>query len=335
MAIERICVIGGGAIGSLTAAHLSRVADVWLLTRRADHATAVGGGLRVSGKADFVAELQASERAAAVPEFDLGILATKTTDLDQAAASLAGHSPNAALMPLQNGLGAEEVVRQHGEWRLISAVTFMSGIRHADDHVEYELDTATWMGPYTPTSTPLDLVTEVGDLFAGGGLGAEVMSDLVPAQWSKLIFNAAVNGTAALTALPHVSAFADRSELTSLGGLVEGLVDEGRAVAAAAEVELHEDPWEMNCLAVRRGESKGSDYAHLPSMLEDVLARRPTEVDARAGAMVREGDRLGVPTPLNTAVYGLIKAKERSWDPGSEAITKVGASDKFTERDSQ
>ena len=56
-------------------------------------------------------------------------------------------------MTIQNGLGAEELVRTHGDWPLISAVTFMSGVRHDDAHVEYELDTETWLGPFAGTAT--------------------------------------------------------------------------------------------------------------------------------------------------------------------------------------
>ena len=84
-------------------------------------------------------------------------------------------------------------------------------------------------------------------------------------------------------------------------------------MAAAAGVSLYEDPWEMNLHAVERGETAKSDYAHVPSMLEDVLARRPTEVDAITGALVREAERLGVPAPLHSAMYRLVKGKEASW----------------------
>jgi 2-dehydropantoate 2-reductase len=69
----------------------------------------------------------------------------------------------------------------------------------------------------------------------------------------------------------------------------------------------------MNKLAVKRGETSHSDYAHLPSMLEDVLARRPTEVDFIAGALHREADRLGVAVPVTAAAHRLIKGKEASW----------------------
>ena len=148
------------------------------------------------------------------------------------------------------------------------------------------------------------------------GLEAEPLPDLLPAQWSKLIFNSAVNGVAALTGLPHVELFAHEDDPADLGHVVHALIDEGKAVAAAAGIELHDDPWEMNCLAVARGETNKGDYAHLPSMLEDVLAQRPTEIEFIGGALVREGERLGVPTPLQAAVYRLVRAKEASWKVG-------------------
>ena len=116
-----------------------------------------------------------------------------------------------------------------------------------------------------------------------------------------------VNAVAALTGLPHDAHFAALEDDSDLGFLVRDLVDEGKAVAAAAGVALREDPWEMNVLATRRGS------AHYPSMLEDVEAHRPTEIDMITGALVREADRVGVPVPLHRAMYRLVKAKEASW----------------------
>jgi 2-dehydropantoate 2-reductase len=131
----------------------------------------------------------------------------------------------------------------------------------------------------------------------------------LPAQWSKLIFNATVNSVAALTGLPHDPHFAAREREQDLGHLVYELVEEGKRVAAAAGVELHEDPWEMNVLATQRGSR------HYPSMLEDVEAHRPTEIEHITGALVREAERLGVPVPLHTALYRLVRGKEASWQP--------------------
>src|SRR5207248_11566715 len=128
------------------------------------------------------------------------ILACRSTDLEPLAARLEGTLPGATVMTVQNGLGAEEVVARHGDWPLLSAVTFMSGTRHGDTHVEYVLDTATWIGPYRGTTTAD--ARAVAELIVSSGLEAEAFADLRPAQWSKLIFNATVNGVAALTGLP-------------------------------------------------------------------------------------------------------------------------------------
>ena len=118
-------------------------------------------------------------------------------------------------MTVQNGLGADEIVARHGDWPLLSSVTFMSGTRHEDTHVEYVLDTATWIGPARGT-TYAD-AKAVADLIVASGLKAEAFDDLRPAQWSKLIFNATVNTVAALTGLPHDPHFAalERADATS------------------------------------------------------------------------------------------------------------------------
>ena len=314
MEIRRVCVIGAGAIGSLLAAHLSRVCEVWVLVRRADHAARLTGeGLRVSGKSQFVAHPQVTADAAALPAFDLGIVAVKALDLENAGARLTGVAPEATMMTIQNGLGAEQIIARHGDWPLISSVTFMSGTRRSDVHVEYELDTATWLGPWAGTGTDFGVVQAVAALINASGLHAEAMADLVPAQWSKLIFNSAVNSVSALTELPHVALFVDEDEPSALGHVVRALIDEGRRVAQAAGVALYEDPWEMNSLAVARGETAASDYAHLPSMLEDVLAHRATEVDWIAGAIHREAAERGIEVPVTAAVHRLIKGKEASW----------------------
>jgi 2-dehydropantoate 2-reductase len=305
--VTSVVVAGAGSIGSLLAGHLARVVDVTVLTRREEHAAALREqGLRVSGRSDFTAQLDATAEPAELPEdAELAILACKGTDLEPLAARLQGTLPNATVMTIQNGLGAEEIVAANGDWPLLSSVTFMSGTRHGDAHVEYVLDTATWIGPYR-AATEAD-AQRVAELIEAGGLKAEAFADLRPAQWSKLIFNATVNGVAALTGLPHDFHFAQVESPSDLGILVRDLADEGKAVAAAAGVELHDDPWSMNVLATERG------HRHFPSMLEDVEARRPTELESINGALVREAWRLGVDVPLQTAVYRLVKAREASY----------------------
>src|SRR4051794_3778210 len=208
LAAMNVCVAGAGTIGSLLAAHLGRVTDVSVLVRREEHAHALNTeGLRVSGRSDFTARVTAATNAADLPLPDLVIVACKGNDLARVAESLRGEFDGATVMTIQNGLGAEEVVAACGDWPLLSSVTFMSGTRRSDAHVEYILDTETWIGPNRAT-TPAD-ARLVADLLNTSGLKAQSFDDLRPAQWSKLIFNATVNGVAALTGLPHDAHFAE------------------------------------------------------------------------------------------------------------------------------
>lgn len=303
---QRVCIIGCGAIGSLYAAHLARGAEVYALVRRADHARALNEhGLRVSGKHEFTASLKAETDPGKFPGFDLGIVCTKATQTAEAFAPVGHLFDDSAVISAQNGLGSEEILAEHTRGYVIRGTTFMSGTRHSDTHVQYELDTPTWLGPFEPRHTPHQVVRQAASLIVQGGLKAEALEDARPAQWSKLIFNASVNGASALTELPHSREFAEEKEFSDLGHLLHELVEEGKRVAAAVGIELHEDPWEMNKI--------GAQTDHPTSMLYDIVHHLPTEVDFLSGAIAREAQRAGVNAPLHTAVYRLIKAKEASW----------------------
>jgi len=304
--MTRVLIVGAGAIGSLYAAHLARVAEVWAFVRREEHARALNErGLRVSGKRDFAVPLHAASDPHHMPQFDLAIVATKATQTREAFAPVAHLCDRGATISAQNGLGSEEVIASLTRGYVIRATTFMSGTRHSDTHVQMELDQYTWLGPFEPTHTPFSLVQGASDLLVGSGLKAEALQDARPSQWSKLIFNASVNGVAAITGLPHCLSFADESCNESLGHMLHALINEGKRVAAACGVELREDPWEMNKI--------GAQTNHPPSMLYDVEHRLPTEVEYLCGAIAREAARAGVEAPLHTALYRLIKAKEASW----------------------
>ncbi|MFZ0285148.1 MAG: ketopantoate reductase family protein [Terriglobales bacterium] len=304
--MKRVCIVGCGAIGSLYAAHLARVAEVWAFVRREDHAGALNReGLRVSGRHEFHASLKATTNRDQLPDCDLAIVATKATQVAESMMLVGSHFDRGAVLSAQNGLGSEEITAKHTRGQVIRGTTFMSGTKHSDTHVQMELDTATWLGPFEPRNTPFAVVQEAADLIKAAGLKAEALTDARPAQWSKLIFNASVNGASALTGLPHSPHFADESALTGLGHLLHELIDEGKRVADAVGVKLTEDPWEMNKI--------GAMTNHPPSMLYDVRHQLPTEVDFLSGAIAREAQRHGVPAALHTAVYRLIKGKEASW----------------------
>jgi 2-dehydropantoate 2-reductase len=305
--MKKVGIIGCGAIGSLYAAHLARVAEVWAFVRREDHALALNReGLRVTGTHKFSVGLKATTKPRELPACDLGIVATKATQVAESIRQVGHRFDKGAILSAQNGVGSEEIIANFTRGYVIRATTFMSGTRHSDTHVQYELDTPTWMGPFEPTGTPFEVVKEAADLIVAGGLKAQALEDAKPAQWSKLIFNASVNGVSALTGLPHSQHFADESRFSDLGHLLHALIEEGKSVAAAAGIRLHEDPWEMNKI--------GAMTNHPPSMLQDVRHQSVTEVDFLSGAIAREAQRVGIPAPLHSAVYRLIKGKEAAWN---------------------
>jgi len=290
----------------LYAAHLARVAEVWAFVRRAEHARALNEqGLRVSGTHEFHANLRATNDASELPQFDFGIVACKATQTREAVTPVAHLFKSGAILSSQNGLGSEEVIAEIAQTYVLRGTTFMSGTRVTDTHVRYELDTATWMGAFEPTKAPFALVQEAAALINSSGLKAVALEDARPAQWSKLIFNSSVNAVAALTELPHSFHFAEEKEFGDLGHLLHSLIDEGKRVAEGLGVKLYEDPWGMNKL--------GAQTDHPPSMLYDIRHKLGTEVDFLGGAIAREAHRAGIPAPLHTALYRLVKAKEASW----------------------
>jgi len=304
--MKRICIIGCGSIGSLYAAHLARVAEVWAFVRRPEHARALNeNGLHVTGGHEFHSQFRATHNPAELPKFDLGIVSCKCTQTAEALGPVAHLFNNGAILSAQNGLGAEEIIADLAKTNVIRGTTFMSGTRHDDTHVQYELDTATWMGPFEPTNTPFSLVKEAADLLITSGLKAVALEDARPAQWSKVIFNSSVNAVSALTELPHTLHYAQEDQFTDLGHLLHDLIEEGKRVAAGLGIRLYEDPWEMNKL--------GAQTNHPPSMLYDIRNKLRTEVDFLGGAIAREALRAGISAPLHTALYRLIKGKEASW----------------------
>src|SRR5262249_36460957 len=284
---------GCGSIGSLYAAHLARVTETWAYVRRPEHARALNEhGLSVTGSHEFHANLHATNDPAEMPQFDLGIVSSKATQTAGAVGPVAHLFKKGAILSSQNGLGSEEIISSLTDTFVIRGTTFMTGTRHSDTHVDYELDTTTWMGPFEPTNTPFALVKETAELIVSSGLKAVALEDARPAQWSKLIFNSSVNSVSALTELPHTFHFAEENDFKDLGHLLHALIEEGKSVAAALGVKLYENPWEMNKI--------GAQTDHPPSMLYDIRHKLQTEIDFLGGAIAREAARAGVEAPLHT-----------------------------------
>src|SRR6266702_5817653 len=292
----KICIVGCGAIGGIFAAHLARAgqAEVFAYDVWKEHTRVIAArGLRISGAAEFTARFRATSDVREIPPCDFGIVATKSTHTRKAIEETAHLFPEtSAVCSVQNGVGNEEILAEHVRY-VIRGTTFPAGHLIGPGHVGFDINGDTWIGPFEPTNTPYEFVERLAGLLNRGGMQVIPLEDARGAQWTKLIFNASTNPVGALTLLHHRAA----TRLPSTGALFNDLIAEGEAVARALGIELHGDPREL----VERGAS--APGKHHASMLQDVLAKRQTEVDFMNGAIVEWGKKTGVPTPLNRAMW--------------------------------
>jgi 2-dehydropantoate 2-reductase len=293
-------------VGSLFAANLSLLDDVevWAFDLAQAHVDAINrDGLRLSGAGDVVGRPHATSDAAELPPCEFGIVATKAMHTEPAIAATAHAFADGYVATVQNGLGNEETLAGRVE-RVIRGTTFPAGKLLEPGHVQWDVKGDTTFGPYDDR-TPLEEAERLADACTRAGMPAKAVADARGPQWRKVIFNASTNPIGALTGLTHGRV----CERPDLRVLVTGLVDEGKAVAAAQGIELDADPEELIDHAAR----KDVAYDHKASMLQDVEARRQTEIDYLNGGIVRFGSECGVPTPLNAAIQALVKGVEASW----------------------
>jgi 2-dehydropantoate 2-reductase len=303
----KVCVVGCGAVGSLFAANLAQLGDVevWAYDVTQAHVDAINAnGLRLTGAGEVVGKVRATADATALPACDFGIVATKAMHTDGAVAATAHAFADAAVASVQNGVGNEEVIATHVP-RVIRGTTFPAGKILEPGVVQWDVKGDTTFGPFEPRPPRADEIELLADACTRGGMPATAVADARPAQWRKVVFNAATNPIGALTGLTH-GRVCERPDLRSI---VSALVDEGKAVAAAQGITLDADPEEL----IDHAAKPEVAYDHKASMLQDVEARRQTEIDYLTGGIARYGRELGIPTPLNDAVTQLVKALEDSW----------------------
>jgi 2-dehydropantoate 2-reductase len=303
----RVCVVGCGAVGSLFAAHLAQLEDVevWAYDLAREHVDAINrDGLRLSGAGEVVGRLQAISDAAELPPCDFGIVATKAMHTSAAVEATAHAFSAGCVATVQNGLGNEEAIAKHVD-HVIRGTTFPAGKLLGPGHVQWDVKGDTTFGPFDPKPAPAAEIERLAEACTRGGMPTTAVADARGPQWRKVIFNAATNPIGALTGLTHGRVCED----PALRRLVSGLVDEGKAVASAQGIELDADPEEL----IDHAAKPEVAYDHKASMLQDVEARRPTEIDYLNGGIVRFGEEHGVPTLLNRAIWALVKGLERSW----------------------
>jgi 2-dehydropantoate 2-reductase len=303
----RVCVVGCGAVGSLFAAALATLDDVevWAFDLNRAHVEAINkNGLQLTGAGEVHSKLRATADPAELPACDFGIVATKAMHAESAIAATAHAFADGAVASVMNGVGNEETLARHVE-RVIRGTTFPAGKLLAPGVVQWDVKGETTLGPFELDPIPLRAIEPLADACTRGGMPTTAVADARPGQWRKVIFNAASNPIGALTGLTHGRV----CERPDVRALISSLVAEGKAVATAQGIELDADPNALIDHAARPDVA----YGHKASMLQDVEARRPTEIDYLNGGIARFGRELGVPTPFNDTITALIKGVEASW----------------------
>jgi 2-dehydropantoate 2-reductase len=303
----KVVIVGCGAVGSLFAANLATLDDVevWAYDLSTAHVAAINErGLRLTGAGEVVGRLRATSDASEIPACELGIVATKAMHAESAISATAHVFADGAVASVMNGVGNEETLARH-VGRVIRGTTFPAGKLLEPGVVQWDVKGDTTFAPFEPQPAGMDEVERLADACTRGGMPSAAVADARPAQWRKVIFNASTNPIGALTGLTHGRV----CERPDLRALVSGLVDEGKAIASAQGIVLDADPEAL----IDHAAKPEVAYNHKASMLQDIEARRTTEIDYLNGGIARFGAELGVPSPLNDTIAALIRGIEASW----------------------
>jgi 2-dehydropantoate 2-reductase len=299
--IERIIVLGAGAIGSIYAARLAAARDVTVVARR-DHVDAINaGGLRLTGCQELTVHVRAVPAVETIQARTLVVLSTKVNDNRAAAAAIVEHvRPDTVILCVQNGLGSEEIVKEALGSRclVLRAVTHFGAIFRTPGVVDCRV------AGYTVIE-PSERSAEIADLFTACGLDGRISSAIKVDVWRKLIFNCVINPITAIVG-------SDVGGIASAGldPLKQLVIDECLEVARADGIDLKVDF--LRTIAELFAPSR-----NIASMRQDLLKGRPTEIDHMNGAVVDLGRRFGISCPVNASLVAIIKAMERGGRHGT------------------
>ena len=303
----KIAIIGAGAMGSLYGARLSQGGeDVWLLDTWPENVAVLRErGLTIAGEGGSeTVSVKAATKAEEVGEADLILVFVKShATRDAALAALSMLKTDTMVLTLQNGLGnAEQIAAVVGADRVVVGTTAMGAIMYGPGHIVDGGKGVTHIGKFTGSATRR--LYEIAAVFSRSGVYTIVDANVEALRWAKLTINAGLNAISAVTGLTNgqLAAYPETQELMIRA------VAEAECVAKARGVTLPPGDRQAEVLAIARATKDNKS-----SMLQDVLKRRRTEIEAINGAIVSEGMRLGVPTPINDALTLMVKALERSY----------------------
>ena len=292
----KTAVMGAGAVGCYYGGMLARAGHDVVLIGRPHHVEAVRrDGLFLDTKA-FQAHvpMQADTAVSAMLGAKLVLCCVKSTDTESAAAEMAPYlEPDAVVLSLQNGVDNAERLQAALGREVIPAVVYvateMAGPGHVKHHGRGEL--------VIGSSAASDGLAK---LFAAAGVPVEISDNVMGALWAKLVVNCAYNALSAITQLPY-------------GRLVQGdgvesvmrdVVQECLAVATAERIAVPGDMWQ----AVQQ--IAQTMPGQLSSTAQDLARGKRSEIDHLNGYVMRKGEALGIATPVNRALYAMVKLLE-------------------------
>ncbi len=308
----KICILGAGALGCALGGVLIEAGhEVWLINRNAAQVNAMSSRgliLRDGAGVDRTVVVRAATTAQGVSmdsgAVDLVIVLVKsfhTGEAMQAATCLLG--PQTVVMSLQNGLGHEDILADIvGRERLLAGKTYAGGSQLGPGHVLVgTIGKDTHIGELDGRITAR--VQQMADTFNAAGLDTIVSDNIMGTIWDKLLVNVATGAVSGLSRLVYGELY-QVSELEATG---VAAVAEAMAVAKASGITLSitdpRQPW------VKAG--AGLPYGFKTSMLQSLEKGSVTEIDFINGAVVRQGKKCGVPTPVNQTLVACIKGLER------------------------
>jgi 2-dehydropantoate 2-reductase len=303
----KLAVLGPGALGCLLAALFWEAgARVSLVDYRPERVARLRRrGIRLRAlEGDYRVIKVPIGLAPEVGPCDLTIVAVKAYQTAAAARALPGlmHHGGMALT-LQNGLGnLEEMALVVGPERLLAGVGLLGVIREDEGRIIYAGRGAIFIGVPASSQVSGPEVAAVVDLFRQAGLECQPREDIEAVLWEKLVINAGINPLTALLRVPNGAL----PRLPQVWEVAVAAARETQAVARASGLSLRGEP------ASRLRQVCTATAANHSSMLQDILAGRPTEIDALNGQVASRGRALGVPTPVNDLLTSLLQAAAQS-----------------------
>lgn len=305
----RVDVVGSGAMGSLFGGLLAEAGnDVCLIDVWQEHVEAINSkGLWIEGLSGdrFIKVKATTEPAGITGTSDLLIFFVKSYHTETAArnvSSLVGEGTT--VLTLQNGLGNADILGDIlGGERIVAGTTSYGANVLGPGRVCHAGIGSTAIGELNGKVTKR--VDEIARLFTEAGVKTDASRNVMGLIWSKLMINVGINALGTLLNVRNGQLIKGKHSLA----LQSELVAEATEVAARKGIELMYEDMAHEVAAICDKTS-----GNINSMLQDVRNKRKTEIDFINGAIVREGERLNIPTPLNHVVSSLIGAIEESYD---------------------